>query len=438
MRTTIKKIFKIRTALAYIAIAVVFTTTNVAAQTTPPPTAPATTPAVTGDPNDPSITAQSLYGNWNQYVPGDQPLGGSCGGTGGGFTPADINVDKGFSLGTDAKERRVNLVKALMRDYQLSGEQGSGIVGNFMHESGGQHVPPDVNEGGKPGPPAFHGGYGWAQWTASRQTAFIDFAVANGYMASRTVNATDAADYSWLKNELNTGYKSTIIQIKTKGTPEDAAISFEATFEHAGVPALANRTKFARQVFGELTGNTTGGGTPTSPTGGTGAPCGGSGGGGIVGANAFPLVPNKRVVTNPGMFHNGTADRGGHPYTAFDILANQGSEVVAFMAGRVTAVSTDRCPGRYVEIHDDAQDISVAYMHMNMAGNVQVGQTVAPGQHVGVVGPPPNGCGTMHLHIDASHGSRPGCSRLNCPAANASKFIDIGPQLFTTFQALPN
>lgn len=210
---------------------------------------------------------QHLFDNDIQYLNYDYNTG--CGTTTTG-TPANLTVDKGFSLGT-GDERRVNLMKALIADYQLTPEQAAGIVGNFMWESGGINVPPDVNEGGKPGPPAFHGGYGWAQWTGSRQVSFIDFAVTNGYMASKTVNATDAADYAWLKQELASTYKTTIPEVKKTNNPDDAASRFEATYESAGVPAIANRQAFARQVLQEFNG----GGTPgTGSTGTAGTPGG--------------------------------------------------------------------------------------------------------------------------------------------------------------------
>lgn len=365
-----------------------------------------------------------------------------CGGPAapGSGGPANIDVDKGFSLGTDPKERRVNLVKALMKDYGLTGEQASGIVGNFMVESGGQQLPPDVNEGGRAGPPAFKGGYGWAQWTGGRQKAFIDFAVKNGYMTSAAVNGTDAANYAWLKNDLNTAYKSTITQIKTKTTPEDAAISFEATFERAGVPALAKRTASARQVFTELNGGTsTSGGTTTTVA----ATCPAVGGGAsIVGDKAFPLKTTKAAMDskNPGMFKNGTASKGGHPYTAFDILADPGTEIVAFLSGTVTHIGEDKCPGRLVSIFNQEANLTISYLHMNLNASTHVaaGATVTVGQHVGVVGPPSAGCGVAHLHIDAAQGNtRPGCKRESCPAENAAKFFDIGPDLFKTYEALP-
>jgi|GEM_PF-918318 len=402
--------------------------------------APAADEEATADEDGKKIDLPFFSGNdilfWDPDAK-DCAVGG--GGTGG---PANIDVDVNFSLGDDPGQRPVNLVRALMKDFGLSGEQASGIVGNFMHESGGKHVPPDVNEGGNPGPPRFSGGYGWAQWTGPRQRTFISFAVDNGFMASPSVNATDAANYAYLKHELTTGYTSTIEQIRTKNTPRDAAVSFEATFEKAGVPALGPRIAGAEEVFAALNGGSVDVGGGGGAAGGAAPNCSGGGGQGIVGDKAFPLTTTKADMEsqNRGMFANGNTSKGGHPYTAFDILAKPGTEVVAFIGGTVTTITQDRCPGRMISIYNQEADLTVSYLHndMNPGTHVAKGDTVQPGQHVAVVGPAGAGCGTPHLHIDAAQGnSRPGCSRLNCPASNASKFVDIGPDLFTTFEALP-
>ncbi len=168
---------------------------------------------------------------------------------------------------------------------------------------------------------------------------------------------------------------------------------------------------------------------------------GGSGGGSasIVGDTAFPLKGTKAVVTNPGMFANGTASRSGHPYIAFDILSTSGTPVVAFMSGTVVSVGNDKCGGRAIEVYNKENNKTITYMHMNTSSMVTKGQQLNLGQQVGVVGSAANGCGTVHLHIDAVQGSsRPFCKRENCPVANQQFFRDIGPQLFNTFQALPN
>lgn len=349
--------------------------------------------------------------------------------------PANLTVGKDFSLGTDGKERRVNLMKALIADFGLTPEQAAGPVGNFMEESGGHHVPPNINEGTTtPAPPRFKGGYGWAQWTGGRQRNFINFAIEAGYMASESELATDAANYAFLKKELAESELTTLPKLKQQTTPEDAAVSFEATFERAGVPRIEDRKKAARKVFEEFSG----GGVTTGGSGSASCPPGGSAA--IVGQHAFPLIiGSKDGVNNPGMFSNGTADRGGHPYIAFDILADPGTPVAAFLSGTVISVTKDKCPGRMISIYNEESDLTISYLHLSFSNHVGMGDVVSVGQQIAVVGTDDEGCGIAHLHIDAVTGKpRPGCARENCPPDRRSRFVDIGPQLYETFQVIPD
>ena len=170
----------------------------------------------------------------------------------GGLFNVASDVPKDFSLGTDNSMRAVNLANQLMADYSLTAAQAAGIVGNFMHESGGSHLPPDINEGeSTPAPPKFSGGYGWAQWT-DRQRAFINFAVLNGYMASSSVHANDAANYAWLRYELENTEKSTLPAVLSTSTPEESARAFEAKFERAGTPMMTERIMWANKLFAAL------------------------------------------------------------------------------------------------------------------------------------------------------------------------------------------
>lgn len=389
-----------------------------------------------------SVPQSNIFGRDVHWL--DDEEGEYCDNINGG--PANLTVGKDFNLGSDPAERRVNLVRALMADFQFSAASASGIVGNFMVESAGTltiayTIPPDVNQGETTGaPPKFSGGYGWAQWTGSRQRSFIDFAIdpAKGYMASENERATDAANYAYLKEELATGYDSTVREVKKATTPEDAAVAFEANFEKAGAPVLDKRKTAAREVFDELSGGSGNGAGDTTDSGAV-ATCGGSSGGAtIVGTTAFPLVTTKKGIDNRGIFKNSTTNKAGHPYTAYDILVDTGTEVVAMMPGKVVHIGEDRCPGRLVSIYNKENDMVISYLHLSFSNHVKVGDEVALGGHVGEVGTTANGCTVAHLHIDAAKGdNRPGCSRLNCPASNAAQFIDIGPQLFLGFEALP-
>lgn len=346
----------------------------------------------------------------------------ATGGGGGGV------VDPGFSLGTEPQERRSALMQALITDYGLTPEQAAGPVGNFMAESGGEHLPPDVNQGDTTGAPpdlGTDGGYGWAQWSYGRKPAFINYAVANGYMASNSVKATDAANYAWLKEELNTGYAVTIEELKKQSSPEDAAVSFEATFEKAGRPVLDKRMAGARKAFDEFSG-------------GASSSCGAAGAG-CVDDFCYPLLTNKSVVTNASSAHITCTDasRGCHPYIAYDILVPAGTEVASSMDGVVNNVDEDRCPGRFVSIFNETINQTFSYMHLDFNDHVADETPVTKGQRIGIVGPAPNGCGVEHLHFDSVDGTtRVGCSRNDCPPENQAFFNDLSPQLTETFELL--
>ncbi len=359
------------------------------------------------------------------------PSSGTCSCSASTSDPSgSLVTDKSLNLGVNAVERQSKLIELLQKDFGLSAEQAAGIVGNLMVESGREDLPPDRNEGDSGGaPPKFSGGYGWAQWTGERQVAFIDFAVSNGFIASNAVNANDAANYGFLKKELTETYASSIVELKTKSDPASAAESFMNTYEKPGIPNLDQRKANAQTALSNYSAGTVSVAASSF--------CGGSAA--IVGDKAFPLVVNKSGIEGNGIFSNGTTDKAGHPYTAYDILVPEGTPVVAFTSGTVTHLGEDKCPGRLVGIYNETSSAVVSYLHLDF-NNLAIGEgdVVAVGSPIGLVGPASAGCGVEHLHIDAAQGTtRPGCKRENCPAENASKFIDIGPDLFTTFQALP-
>lgn len=353
--------------------------------------------------------------------------------------PISISVPHDFSLGDDNSLRPVNLLKQLMTDFNFKDFQAAGIVGNFMHESGGEHLPPDINEGGGKGSPKFSGGYGWAQWTGGRQVDFIDYSIENGYMQSKNTHATDAANYAWLTYELTkTAESAAVPAVKATNNVSEAAAKFEEVFERAGVVANASRDEKARRALEayqngtgvkNVTGNTnlaTEESCSTTPATSSDSA--------IFDEVAFPLKGSRSVVTNPGMFRNNTSDRGAHPYIAYDILTPSGTEVVAFASGKVTYTSSDRCGGKFLTIWNDQAGLGVTYMHLS--DHITNGTEVKAGDHVGTVGSAAAGCGTAHLHIDASTDKvRQACSRLSCSIQD--HFKDIGKDLYNTYQALP-
>jgi len=366
-----------------------------------------------------------------------------------GSESIEVSVEKDFKLGTNAGLRPVNLLKALINDFNFKDFQAAGIVGNFMHESGGSDVPPDINEGGEKGPPKFSGGYGWAQWTGGRQVNFIDFAVENGYMSSKTVNATDAANYAWLTFELTkTSESEAVAAVKNTNNVSQAAATFEEVFERAGVVANESRDSKAKAVLDAYRNNT--GvkiGSSSSSSSSSGSVCNNPSSSATLGESAdfgevaFPITGGKSVVKNPTIFANKTTT-GGHPYSpyAYDIEAPAGTEVVAYASGVVTRLSEDKCGSALVGVYNKENDTVISYMHMNKPHGVKEGDPIKPGDHIGTVASVSQyECVNVdHLHIDAIKGYsiRPGCTRESCPSNVADNFVDLGPDLFTLYTGI--
>lgn len=372
------------------------------------------------------------------------------------FPPSNDGGDIGnINVGNDPKERRVNLIKLFMSTFNLTAPQAAGIVGNFAVEAGSYAsddspgVRPDINQnhsGSATGQAPLPGslGYGWAQWSGSRKTAFVRFLNENPQWVNEG-RATDMANAQYLKKELETTYRSTLPALRNTTNPNTAMRSFEATFERAGTPNYTERQRWAEQSYREYqaAGNDDGSTNLDNPSG-TPPSCNDDDGGGIGTAPsarfdevAFPLKGTKQVVLNPGMFHDGTADLGGHNYTAYDIMTDAGTEVVAFAAGEVTYTSVDRCGGKFLTIWNEQARLGVTYMHMS--DHIREGARVRAGDHVGTIGTSDGAaCGTgAHLHIDvATDRIRQGCSRLSCTIQH--HFRSIGRDLYNTYQALPD
>lgn len=360
-----------------------------------------------------------------------QPISGSTN---------SIIVPLDFNLGDNDATRAVELAKRMMQDYSLTDFQAAGVIGNFVVETGTERLSPDINEGDLTGgPPKFDGGYGWAQWTGGRQRSFIEFAVDRKYMESDKVSATDAANYAYLNEELASSESKTIPALKATKNLEEAVRAWEEVFERAGIPNNSKRIEEGKKVLAALEGTTPGTQTTSSS-------CGVGTADSVVSASitfdnvTFPLSGTKSVVKNPDIFNNNTTSRGGHPYTAYDIYATAGTNVVAFTDGVVRQLSTDKCGSAFIGIYNEKADVILSYMHLNSTINVKVGDTVAPGDRIGTVASVKEyPCVNVdHLHIDAEAGNvRDACSRESCSAEVKAKFRDIGKDLFTTYQALP-
>lgn len=369
-------------------------------------------------------------------------------GPGGDFDASGgSDVPKDWSLGNDKGKRTVNLAKQMMSDFKLTDFQAAGVIGNFMQESGGSHLPPDYNEGGRRGPPRFSGGYGWAQWTGGRQVTFIDFAIKQDFMKSKSVNANDAANYAYLKYEITkTAEKKVIPALAKAKNVEDAVLTWEKVFERAGIPNNTQRIKYAKSVLKAMKSGGSvavdgGGGSSDDASDGESEECEQSAGQATAGSVfenvVFPLRVAKKDIRNPEIFKNGTTSQGGHPYIAFDIYAAAGTTVLAFTDGVVTARHSGSMGGG-LSIYNEKKKLQVYYTHMNPDSSVKVGDKITPGDKLGTlvsVKQYPS-INTDHLHIDAGEGRvRQGCSRSTYPnGASCENRVSIGADLFKAWE----
>jgi len=166
-----------------------------------------------------------------QSATGDiSSMGSPSGSSSGGTSSKDANFGSG-----DFKQKSGGIVKKLIQDFGLTDIQAAGVVGNLGHESGGfKSMQEKSPRGGR-------GGYGWAQWTGPRRKAFEAWAAKNNL----DINS-DAANYGYLKYELQNTEKKAIPAVKTASSLEEAVKLFEAQFERAGVKHYESRNKYAK------------------------------------------------------------------------------------------------------------------------------------------------------------------------------------------------
>lgn len=168
------------------------------------------------------------------------------------------------SVGYPARGRW--LIDRLMTDLDLTEPQAAGIVGNIGFESGG------LTKLHETGQPDGKGGYGWAQWTADRRVAFLN------WCADKGLNwRSDEANYGYLLLELLSDYRYTIDALGNFRTVEEAVFSFGETFERPGgttpdhLPGYTDRLTYAKCALAgprvtpaQLVGDRVGVSTPPS------------------------------------------------------------------------------------------------------------------------------------------------------------------------------
>lgn len=143
----------------------------------------------------------------------------------------------------NTKDIATRLLSDIQRDYGLSAPQAAGVVGNFMHESGGFNSLQEIS----PLVPGSRGGYGYAQWTGPRRREFED------YVARNNLDPTSyEANYGFLQHELaNDPYERRQFDtVRNAQTAEEAARLISQNYLRPGIPHMDSRINYANQVLG--------------------------------------------------------------------------------------------------------------------------------------------------------------------------------------------
>ena len=123
----------------------------------------------------------------------------------------------------------------LMKDFGFTKEQAAGVVGNLGHECGGLTEMQEKNPVG-----GGRGGLGWAQWTGPRRVAYENYCKQNNLDTY-----SDAANYGFLKQELQTTQKGAVEAVRQTNSTAGAMMAFEKKYEAAGIKHYESRQKFA-------------------------------------------------------------------------------------------------------------------------------------------------------------------------------------------------
>jgi hypothetical protein len=115
------------------------------------------------------------------------------------------------------------IMEKLIDDFDLKDFQAAGILGNIGLECDGFRLMQEVKPigGGR-------GGFGWCQWTGVRRDRYEAFCKAQGLDPT-----SDAANYGYLREELQTSEKAGINALRPTTNLVDAVHAFEHAFERA-------------------------------------------------------------------------------------------------------------------------------------------------------------------------------------------------------------
>lgn len=151
-----------------------------------------------------------------------------------------VEEEDGVPVISSFDAKAAQIMRNLQDDFGLTPEQSAGFVGNLAHETGGFKFHQEI----KPKVPGSRGGAGWAQWTGPRRKKFEQWAAKRG-LDTRS----DAANYGFLKHELETSESGTLEALRKTKNARDAALVVEKKFERSGVKNYKSRYSYADKAL---------------------------------------------------------------------------------------------------------------------------------------------------------------------------------------------
>jgi len=139
------------------------------------------------------------------------------------------------------RQKAPGIMQDLMDDFGLTLDQAAGVLGNIGHECAGFRTMQEI----KPIVPGSKGGWGWCQWTGPRRRAFEAWCQKNGFDNL----SDDAANYGFLKHELETTEKGALKHLRKTISLRDATRSFMDKFERPGIKHFDGRLNWAREAL---------------------------------------------------------------------------------------------------------------------------------------------------------------------------------------------
>lgn len=130
-------------------------------------------------------------------------------------------------------------VDLLIKDFRLSVDDASAIVGNGGHESGGFEALQEKN----PTVKGSRGGYGYYQWTGIRRKAYENYCHRNGLNP-----AAPMSNYKFLFVELSGSEGKVLLLLRAAEGLEAKTKLFSDRFLRPGIPHYASRYKWARRA----------------------------------------------------------------------------------------------------------------------------------------------------------------------------------------------